>query len=50
MNVGLRDGKETAHLDMQIRLVFALAMEKPYSHMLLRNRSFIKFPQYTCAS
>jgi hypothetical protein len=47
MNVVLRDGKETAQFNVQIRLVFALAVEKPYSHMLPRNRSSIKIPQYT---
>jgi len=50
INVVLRDGKETAQFDMQMRLVFALAMEKPDGHMLLRSKSFIKFPQYTFAS
>ena len=41
MNVVLRDGKETAQCDVQVRLVFALAMEKPCSHMLPGNRPFI---------
>ena len=35
MNVVLGDGKEMAHFGIPIRLVFALATEKPYSHMLL---------------